>query len=124
MKRGGYLKRRTPLKARGNSAFPARRHPEFMRWMRAKCKEGPRPCDGCRRWRWLERAHLKSRVSGGNDLGGVCLLCRTCHEAQEKRTDAWIAETGVDLWARAREYEREFLTRPTREAQSLRSGEP
>ena len=118
MKRGSWIKRGTKrlarnkrLRARGNSAFPHRRHPEFMKWMRAKCEDGPRPCDGCKRWRYLERAHLVAKGSGGYDVGNIALLCTACHTTSEKRVDAWIAETGRDLYAIAREYEREFLAR-------------
>ena len=104
------LKRRTRLKARGGSMYPHRRHPEFMRWMLDKTTER-RPCDGCGRWCWLERAHLVAKGSAGYDCGNVSLLCAPCHNSQEKRTDAWIAETGVDLYAIAREYETEYAGR-------------
>ncbi len=80
--------------------------------MYRKMKEGPRPCDGCGRWRWTVRCHLDAKGSGGADLGNVVLMDPTCHDQQEKRTDAWIADHGVDLWARAAEYAREFVYRP------------
>ncbi len=101
------LARKTRLKARGGHSFPKRRNPKFMSWILEKCRER-RPCDGCQRWRWLERAHLAAKGSGGYDAGNLALLCSSCHEASEKRVDAWIAETGVDLYERAREYEREY----------------
>ena len=89
--------------------YPDRRHPEFMAWMLEKAKEGPRPCDGCDRWRTLDRAHLIAEGSAGDDIGNVVLLCRICHDRQEKRTDAFIAETGRDLCARAAGYAAIFL---------------
>ncbi len=102
------LSRKTRLKARGGSMYPHKRHPKFMAWMYRKMKESPRPCDGCGRWRWTVRCHLDAKGNGGWDLGNVVLMDPTCHDRQEKRTDRFIEETGVDLWARAREYEREY----------------
>ena len=112
------LSRKTRLKARGGSMYPHKRHPKFMAWMLEKCRER-RPCDGCGRWRWLERAHLVAKGSGGNDCGGVSLLCRSCHMASEKRVDAWIAETGRDLYTIARKYEREYQARSARDAPGI-----
>ncbi len=120
MKRGGRLKRswikrgkkqlerKTRLKARGKSMFPGQRQPEFMAWMYWKMKAGPRPCDGCKRWRWTVRAHLDPKGRGAPDEWNVCLLCPSCHSASEKRVDAWIAETGIDLWAKAASWTRDF----------------
>ena len=112
MKRGGWIKRKTPLRNRGRSSFPHKRQPKFMRWMLAKAKEGARECDGCGRWRWTVRAHLDPKGNGAPDIGNVVLLCDgpgdTCHRLQEKRTDAFISESGRDLYAKGRRYEREY----------------
>ena len=107
--RGSKGLKRSRLKSRGKkgSLFPHRRHPKFMAWMLAKAEAG-QACDGCGRWRSLDRAHLVAEGSGGDDLGNVVLLDRECHTASEKRVDAWIAETGVDLYEIARNYEHEY----------------
>ena len=59
------------------------------------------PCDGCAIHKWVTRAHLIPRSRGGHDCYNIALLCIPCHRAQEKRTDAYIAETGVDLYEKA-----------------------
>ena len=117
LNRGSMGLKRSRLKSQGKrgSLFPHRRHPKFMRWMLVKLKEGPRECDGCGRWRWTVRCHLDAKGNGGWDLGNVVLMCDgpgdTCHRKQEKRTDAFISESGRDVYEIAREYEREFLAR-------------
>ncbi len=128
MKRGGRLKRswikrgkkwlerKTPLRARGGSSFPGQRQPEFMAWMLAKAKEEPRPCDGCKRWRWTVRCHLDAKGRGAPDLSNTVLMCDgpgdTCHRIQEKDTARFCERLGVDLWARAAEYAREYADCP------------
>ena len=112
LKSGKPLRRKTRLKARGGSMFPHMRQPEFMRWMYRKMKEGPRPCDGCGRWRWTVRAHLDPKGNGAPDLGNVALICDgpgdTCHRVQEKDTERFCERSSRDLYQRAREYEREY----------------
>ena len=74
-----------------------------MAWMLARLLEWPL-CDvECGR-RAKDRAHLIAKGSGGNDRDNVVLLCVTCHGRQEKRTGAFIRETGIDLRAKARRW--------------------
>lgn len=111
LKSGKPLARKTRIKARGKrgSMYPHRRHAAFMKWMAAKCKEGPRPCDGCKRWLSLERCHLVAKGSGGYDLGNVVLMDPDCHDRQEQRVEEFEREIGVDLHAKARAYAEQFL---------------
>lgn len=58
------------------------------------------PCGGP-----IEAAHLEPRSRAGyltrDGRPNLAALCRTHHRRQEKRADAFIAETGVPLWAKA-----------------------
>ena len=74
------------------------------------CAGRPRagPCGGP-----IEAAHLIPKGREGyvttDGRGNIAALCRTHHtgpRGQEKRTDAFIAETGVDLWRWAAEFYR------------------
>lgn len=65
------------------------------------------PCGGP-----IEAAHLIPRSRAGvfapDGRPNLVPLCGYAHHPrQEKRTDAFIAETGVDLWAKARRFWRE-----------------
>ena len=112
IRRGTKRMKRTRLKSRGKrgSMYPHKRQPEFMGWMGSK--PNPDNCDGCKRWRWLAVAHIIPRSQGGEDQGNAVRLCDgpgdTCHRKQEKRTDAFISESGRDLHEIAREYEHEY----------------
>ena len=97
--------KRTPLKRnKGGSRFPKRRCPEYMDWLKAQILAGAF-CDVCGGpSTGVVRAHLQAKGSAGDDLNNVALLCFWCHGLQEKRTDAFIKDCGVDLWAKAREH--------------------
>jgi len=101
LKRSGWLARGKPPKARKQgSAFPKRRDRAFMAWLFERL-EGGVPCDAeCGRVA-QQRAHLVPRGRGGADLGNVALLCLPCHQAQEKQTERFNAERGVDLYRKA-----------------------
>jgi len=94
--------KRTPVKRKGGSRFPKRRDRRYMIWLLEQLKLGAR-CDGeCGRPA-EHRAHLIPKGSGGDDRLNVALLCGRCHERQEKRVQAYIDETGNDLfWKAAR----------------------
>lgn len=104
MKRGGPIPRRTRLRTKGGSRFPKRRDPKFMAWMAQQLLDWRR-CDcGCGR-RATTRAHLDAKGNGGYDRGNVVLLTWwPCHCKQEKRTDAFNAERGCDLYAAAKRW--------------------
>ena len=76
--------------------------------MLAKAKEGPRPCDGCKRWRWTVRCHLDAKGNGGPDLGNVVLMDPTCHDRQEKKTEKFEREMSVDLRGKAQRYAEQY----------------
>ena len=100
-KRRTQIKRGPAPKRKGGSRFPKRRDPEFMAWMLARLLEWLL-CDAeCGR-RAKDRARLDAKGNGGDDRNNVVLLCVTCHRRQEKRTGAFIRETGIDLRAKAR----------------------
>lgn len=78
-----------------------------MAWLRVQLVCGV-PCDACG-GRATDRAHLEARGSGGYDRLNVVLLCRRCHERQEKRTDLFCKEIGVDLWVRAAQWDNLYV---------------
>lgn len=57
----------------------------------------------------MHRAHLRAKGSAGDDLWNVVLLCALCHALQEKRAEAFCAELGVDLFAKAAGHTERFL---------------
>jgi 5-methylcytosine-specific restriction endonuclease McrA len=108
-------RRRGGRRARRGSLFPRRRDLAYWRWLGEELARG-RLCDACGMRRAMARAHLVPRSRGGGDRDNVVLLCDGpgggCHRRQEKRTEAFVRETGVDLWAVARahteRYERDL----------------
>lgn len=110
MKRSGPLKRTTRLKARGKSRFPKRRNPDYLAWIRTlPCVIWGqdlallRPRDWCspipgQRY-GVEAAHVKTRGSGGNDVGNTVPLCPWHHDEQEGATAAFNEKYKVDLAA-------------------------
>ena len=108
------IKRRTPLKSKGGSRFPKHRQPKFWAWMGKLAKSGDVRCENdgpdCNYWPvgYPERAHLSPRSQGGDDKGNTVFLCTACHRRQEKRADEFIAETGIDLYERARRWGKLF----------------
>lgn len=67
--------------------------PGFVAWVQSLGCSVP----GCRRTD-IEAAHVDAPRSRGGDWTGVAPLCAPHHERQEKRTDAFNAEHGVDLY--------------------------
>ncbi len=72
-------------------------------------EQRPQPCDVCR-YRTYSRAHLIARSQGGRVLDNIVWLCEDrfrraglhiggCHPWQEKRTEAFMAEVLLDLFA-------------------------
>lgn len=108
MKRPGQPKRRTRIRRRGprGSAFPKQRDPKYMAYLKLQVELGA-PCDGGCGRRAAVRAHGIPRSRGGPDRGNVALLCFWCDQASEKRWPAWSAEHGVDLFAKARAWDRQ-----------------
>ena len=109
MKRPGQPKRRTRIRPRGprGSAFPKQRDPKYMAYLKLQVELGA-PCDGgCGRCAAV-RAHGIPRSRGGPDRGNVALLCFWCDQASEKRWPAWIKEHGVDLFEKARAWDRRY----------------
>jgi len=49
----------------------------------------------------VEAAHLKTRGSGGYDVGNTVPLCPVHHDEQEGRTAEFEARYGLDLKAEA-----------------------
>ncbi len=93
MKRGGPLRRRTPLKRTGrlrsrNPERAAKRREqdfgplaEYARWL---------PCAACGAPAPSDPAHVKSRGAGGharlaNGDGNIIPLCRLCHTKQHSQ---------------------------------------
>ncbi len=108
--------RKTPLRNRGGSMFKLTADDKAMwNWLGEYAKN-PHRCDGCGWFTHLSRCHLLAKGSGGRVVDNIALLCEQeivdtdlgplaiagCHTLQEKRTDAFIAETGRDLYASAR----------------------
>jgi hypothetical protein len=78
-----------------------------MAWMLEQVEAG-RPCDGeCGRLA-TARCHLDAKGTGGYDLGNVVLLCAWCHQASEKRADAYEAETGIPFRAKGRAWAAQY----------------
>ena len=72
-------------------------------WWLGKLTKGQRlPCDGCGVYRYLFRCHLLAKGSGGRVIDNIVLLDIGCHDRQEKKTEKYEAEMGVDLHAKAR----------------------
>lgn len=114
------MARKTRLRNRGGRLFP--QSPEDKAYFDALgqllTEAGRLRCDGCARQAYCSRAHLNPRSRGGCDRNNIALLCESepgytndyvtvpdvigCHPQQEKQTEAFVAETGVDLWAKAR----------------------
>lgn len=79
-----YGEIKTPQKPTADGErFPKRRQPEYTEWFSAQkypcvCSEVPNhglgPCGG-----FNERAHLKSRGAGGEDLENLVSLCTRHH---------------------------------------------
>ena len=122
MKRTALPNRTKPMKRtaighnRGGSSFKLSADDKAMwRWL-GNYARTPRACDGCGRTARLSRAHLWAKSRGGRVVGNIVLLCEQesvdtvlgtlaivgCHNLQEKRTDAFIMETGRNLYATAR----------------------
>lgn len=112
-------KPRVPVKKRnakrGGSRFPKRRDLAYMRWCLEELERGVL-CDMCGQRRANARAHVIPRSRGGADRDNIVFSCQgpgsnLCHERSEKRAEAFCAETGVHLFAIARDwtlrYERE-----------------
>lgn len=96
MKRSA-MKRTGRLKSKGGSMYPDCRQPLYWKWLG---EVDLRSCFCC--GLSAERAHVHARGRGGPDWFNVCWLCRFCHYHSEKRPDAFIKESGHDLWASAR----------------------
>ena len=94
-----WIKRNTPLRHRGGRMFKQTDDDaKYWNWLAHRMQQ-LLPCDGCAIHKWLTRAHLVPRSRGGHDCDNIALLCIPCHRAQEKRTEKYQAEMGVDLYA-------------------------
>lgn len=126
MKRHAWLNRsnkpmkRTPLRNRSGRLFPQSSEDKayFDALGQLLLEAGRLRCDGCGRQAYCSRAHLEPRSRGGRDRNNIALLCESesgytndyvtvadvigCHPQSEKRVEQFAAETGVDLWAKAR----------------------
>lgn len=102
------IQRKTPLRRRNGRQFPRRHDKAYWDWLGERVRIGW-PCDGCGYYWSLFRSHLKPRSRGGDDRNNACLLCFDCDRRQEKRTEAFCAEIGVDLWAKAWAHTDRFL---------------
>ncbi len=97
------IARHTRLRNRGGTMFKLSADDKALwKWMGLLTRSERLPCDGCGKVTWLSRAHLLARSRGGRVIDNIALLCGGCHEAQEKRTEQFIAEIGVNLYAKAR----------------------
>ena len=101
-----WLKRNTPLRYRGGSMFKLTADDKAMwKWLGLLTIGQLLPCDGCGRTAYLSRCHLLARGKGGRVIDNIGLLCQHtpthpgCHLRQEKNTDRYIEQTGVDLYA-------------------------
>jgi len=112
VKRGGYLKRSSPM-LRGGSALRrgaplkrgtpinqvnverlARRRAVQFSHQSDRCHE--LPCCACGiEDGHIQAAHIKSRASGGKDRANIVPLCFACHGAQ--------GQEGIDTFQRRRE---------------------
>ena len=102
------IKRKTRLRNRGGSMFPLTAEDKAQwRWMKPLTEsQGPCDCE-CGRWGYRQRAHLHAKGSGGHVVNNIVMLIPACHDRQEKRTNAFMAELAVggwivDLYAKAR----------------------
>lgn len=104
LRRSGPPRRRTRLTRRKRLA-PVNRErrarefakafndPGFVAWVHSLGCSVP----GC--WRTdIEAAHVEKPRSRGGVWTGVAPLCARHHDAQEKRTDAFNADHGIDLY--------------------------
>ena len=103
-----WIKRNTPLRHGHGTAFKLTRDDVALwKWMGELARGVRLPCDGCGRWAYLSRCHLLAKSRGGRVLNNISLLCEDtpcipgCHDRQEKNTERFIAQTGVDLWVKA-----------------------
>lgn len=116
------LKRKTRLKVRGKSRFPKRRDPKFLQYVREQdcilqARAGSRGytnvgyhvCGFYPDRPIIEPAHLKTRGSGGGDLGNVVSLCPKAHDEQEGRTAEFELKYNVDLKREAGKIEDRYL---------------
>lgn len=92
---------RHPIKKRGGSRFPKRRDYDYQSWIRQKpciiC--GTTPVDG---------AHVKTKGSGGDDVGNMVPLCRTHHMEQEGRTREFEKRHQISLSLLARGFANKY----------------
>ena len=110
------IARHTRLHNRGGSMFKLTADDKAQwKWFGEYVKR-PHRCDGCAHYTYLSRCHLLAKGKGGRVIDNIALLCEGeivgtdlgplaipgCHELQEKRTERFEAETGVDLYAKAR----------------------
>lgn len=127
------IKRRTPL-TRSTKRIPSRRRdPKRRTWASHRCEPfrawlkqqaccvthcwTGQPCYDVARpgakpttiWVVVDPAHLIPRGRGSDDLYNCVPLARHLHEEQEKRTDAFNAKYGVNLWELAKEYTERWL---------------
>ena len=96
------LQRNTRLERKGGSMFPLTADDKAQwKWMKPMTEKlGPCDCE-CGRWGYRERAHLIPRSKTGMVVDNVVLLFSTCHKSQEKRTEEYCIDRGVDLHAKA-----------------------
>ncbi len=92
------MERKTPLRARGGSLFPKRRDRSYTEWIKTlPCVlfgKLDHVCDGP-----IDPCHVfRTRACAAYDRGEVVPGCRFgMHRKQEGRTEAFIAETGVNV---------------------------
>ena len=103
------FRRKTRLRNRGGTMFKLSADDKALwKWLGLLTRSERLPCDGCARTLWLVRCHLLAKSKGGRVVNNISLLCQHtpthpgCHSRQEKNTDRYIEETGVDLYAKAR----------------------
>lgn len=99
MNRKAGLKRKTRLRAKGRSRFPAKRDPEYAEWVRGLWCQVP-GCDDGR----TEAAHVQSRGAGGGDRSNLVALCPRHHREQHRiGIKTFAVQCGLDLPLLARE---------------------
>jgi hypothetical protein len=90
-----------PKRKKQRPRFSHRRDQKFLAFVRRlPCLIACRPPHVCRRYEGrqaVEPAHIKTRGSGGDDLGNVVPLCPRAHDEQEGRTAAFERRYGVNL---------------------------
>ena len=95
-----WLKRKTRLERKGGSMFKLTADDIALWWWLGKLTKGQRlPCDGCGVCRYLFRCHVLAKGNGGRVIDNIVLLDIWCHDRQEKKTEQFNAEMGVDLYA-------------------------